>query len=478
MATRRPSPSRRLATAAAWPLGVALTSWHYMWRITPLHRRELAGRMEDDAPPPLPERVSLEAAQLSDAGVGPLFHRRYRARIGEPRLSAEELMDCVLANPNKLAPTEFARFTKVHGETGRMRPGDEYVVRMPGPWDGPVRVVDTTPTSFRLITLDRHLEAGQIEFRAADDGDDLVFTIESWARSGDQLSRVMYQRLRMAKEVQLHMWTSFLERAVKLAGGRFRGGIDVETRIVDDEDAAAEHGRSLGRPEVRRVLDELHDKGLNFDLAERDRFRLDEGWLSDDYCQPLPPEPPGPPVPGGSWEVAQRLMRDYEFADPSIVRAVYHPDRPLEERDILLEVRFYGLRFRFGVRVGGVVDEIREIDGRRVRVWGWNYRTLQGHLEMGQMDYEVWKWLDSGDVEFHTCRFSRRAPAGNPVVRLGVRIFGRRQQVKFARRACERMARLTTAELERGTGDRPAAVPLVADEVSVRAAAGLGLSDG
>ena len=25
-----------------------------------------------------------------------------------------------------------------------MRPGDEYIVRMPGPWDGPVRVVEVT----------------------------------------------------------------------------------------------------------------------------------------------------------------------------------------------------------------------------------------------------------------------------------------------------------------------------------------------
>ncbi len=42
-----------------------------MWRITPLHRRELAGTMDRDAPPSLPDGVSREEAQLSDAGVGP-----------------------------------------------------------------------------------------------------------------------------------------------------------------------------------------------------------------------------------------------------------------------------------------------------------------------------------------------------------------------------------------------------------------------
>ena len=195
------------------------------------------------------------------------------------------------------------------------------------------------------------------------------------------------------------------------------------------------------------MLDELHERQLNFEPGAGGQFTTDKGWLVDDYSQPLPPEPPGPPVPGGSFEVARRLIRDYEFADPSIVRAVYHPERPLDQRDMLLEARFYGLRFRFGVRVGGVVDERREVEGRPVQVWGWNYRTLQGHLEMGQMDFEVWKWTDTGDVEFHTCRFSRHSRAGNPLVRLGVRLFGRRQQVRFARAACDRMARLTASGL-------------------------------
>src|SRR5687768_13840778 len=136
-----------------------------MWRITPLHRRELAGSMDRDGPPPLPSGVSREETQLSDAGVGPLFHRRYEALIAEPTLSAEELMARLTTDVNQAAPTEFARFTKVLGEKSRMDVGDEYVVRMPGPWDGPVRVVARTPTSFRLATLESHLEAGQIEFR-------------------------------------------------------------------------------------------------------------------------------------------------------------------------------------------------------------------------------------------------------------------------------------------------------------------------
>ena len=230
---KRPPLTRRLATAAAFPAGLALTSWNYMWRTTPMHRREEPGTAHEDAPPPLPAHVRGAELQRPEEGVGPLFHRSYRTRIREARLSAEPLLAAIRADPNRVAPTEFARFFKVHGDSQEMRVGDEYVVRMPGPWDGPVRVVDVKPCSFRLATLAGHLEAGQIEFTAAD-GEELVVGVESWARSGDRLSDLLYQRLRMAKEIQLHMWTSFLEQVTKLAGGRMSGGIEIITRRVDE----------------------------------------------------------------------------------------------------------------------------------------------------------------------------------------------------------------------------------------------------
>ena len=218
-------------------------------------------------------------------------------------------------------------------------------------------------------------------------------------------------------------------------------------------------GRQAHRSDrLTRALAALADRGFNFDPDQADHFTTANGWKVDDYAQPLPPEPPGPPRPGGSFEVAQQLMRDYAFADPAILRAVYATDSPFERRDMLLEGRFWGLRFHLGVRVGGLVDDELTLDGRPVRRWGWSYRTLQGHLEMGQMDYEVGKWLDSGEVEFRIHVVSRPAHIPNPVIRLGFRLFGRRVQRRFARRACQRMARLVAAEAGAGAAvaDPPA----------------------
>ena len=214
---------RRLTTATRWPVGIALTSWHYMWRTTPLHRSEEEGSWAEDAPPDLPAGADLDEIQRARDGAGPLFHRRYEVTIRDSPCSPERLMAILGEDLDRAAPTEFATFKKLRGTTGDLQVGDEYVVRMPGPWDGPVRVVERNATSFRLITLEGHLEAGQIRFSAAD-GDDgrLMFAIESWARGGDRLSNLLYDRLRMSKEIQFHMWTSFLEGVLKLSGGDAR----------------------------------------------------------------------------------------------------------------------------------------------------------------------------------------------------------------------------------------------------------------
>lgn len=234
---RRPSAARRWLTAATWPVGIALTSWDYMWRITPMRREEAS------VPPPsaLPDRlrfpatVASDEVQGSDLGAGPIFHRVYRTRIRDSSMDARELMAAIQADPGRVAPRQFARFQRTHGEEGELCIGDEFVVRMPGPWDGPVRVVEVHPQSFRLATLDGHLEAGQIEFRARRDGELLMFEIESWARSSSKLVHLLYHRLRMAKEIQAHMWISFLERVVRLSEGRMTGGIEIRTERIAPE---------------------------------------------------------------------------------------------------------------------------------------------------------------------------------------------------------------------------------------------------
>jgi uncharacterized protein (UPF0548 family) len=206
----------------------------------------------------------------------------------------------------------------------------------------------------------------------------------------------------------------------------------------------------LGPPRVRRRLAALAGRPLNFDPAELEQATAADGWTITDLCQQLPSEPPGRPIPEGSWEIARRLMSGYEFADPSIVRAYYDPDVPLERRNMLLKLRALGIVHLWaGVRVGEVYEETRVFGERQACVWGWNYRTLEGHVERGQMDWEVWKWLDSGAVEFRVHAISRPSSIPNPFVRLGFRLLRGPERRAFLDSTKRRMRRFTELALDR-----------------------------
>jgi hypothetical protein len=224
------SRSERLRTVLGWPVGLAAVSWRYMWRTTPMHRSEETGG-QADLPEPVDGTAPGDGRQLLDQGSGPMLHRSYTVRIAHSSMSPAALIDLVAARLNRASP-EMAVFRKTRGSEDSLRQGDEFVVRMPGPWDGPVRVIRRNDTSFRLATLDGHLEAGEIEFRAEPTDGAVTFVIESWARAGDRLADLLYNRLRLAKEIQLNMWTHFCIRTAALAGGRPEGGVTIRTRWV------------------------------------------------------------------------------------------------------------------------------------------------------------------------------------------------------------------------------------------------------
>lgn len=204
--------------------------------------------------------------------------------------------------------------------------------------------------------------------------------------------------------------------------------------------------RLLGSTDVAAALADLRSRTVNYDPAGAPLDGRTAGhWHVDAGSTVLGHERPGPPVTGGAWQAACTLVRRYEFTDPRLVRAVYRHDDDLLGRDMLLEGRFFGLRFYFGVRVTEVLDETRGDDGQPERCWGWSYQTLEGHLEQGRLSYEVIKNLASGEVRFRVSGYSRRAPIPNPVIRCGFAAFGRRTQLRFYRSVQRRLRDLVQA---------------------------------
>lgn len=228
---RASAPERMLR----WSLGLTLATLRYVFQRVPLYRRDRDD--PEDEPPDLDRELPGDPDTLQRArdGIGSLYHRRYSIAVTDEELGPEELIDRIAAEPNRTTPTEMASFETSDGEIARdLQVGDELVVRLPGPWNGPVRVVERTPTSLRLATLRGHMEAGEIEFRAGyDDRGFLEFEIRSWARSGDRRFHLLYERLPIGREIQLHMWSRFCSEVAAASGGVRMSNVSCATERID-----------------------------------------------------------------------------------------------------------------------------------------------------------------------------------------------------------------------------------------------------
>ena len=242
------SLARRAGTAARWPVGIVLTSWHYMWRTTPLHRRERGrARLDDDRPRRCrrrpgrrapaaarrrrPGRCSTAATRSASPSPGVARGADGRGRCATPTRSPRPSSPGSRKIRGDEGPDAGGRrVRRAHARpVGRAGAGgrpDADLVPLrhpPGPPGGrPDRVPRRAPRATASAFTDRVV--------------------------GPQrrpLSPALYERLQHGQGgaaahvdvVPASGWSS-------CPAGACRGGIDIETRRVDDDEAAGDRDRS------------------------------------------------------------------------------------------------------------------------------------------------------------------------------------------------------------------------------------------
>jgi hypothetical protein len=235
-------PSALLAVAIAG-VGTAVAVWRKAQ--APHRERTLQRQPPTERPRPIPQAARHGAIplQLPVDGHGPIFQRRYRADIANPTSSATALMRAIRLNLPDFSPDALAEFTKTDSRP-EMEVGDEYEIKILGPWNGSVRVIEVRPTSFALVTLEGHPEAGQISFQLSPHpklANALRFEIQSWARSRDALVQLTYQHLKLGQEAQKNTWVTFCERVGVASGGTLIGEIEVTTSALPFETEELAH---------------------------------------------------------------------------------------------------------------------------------------------------------------------------------------------------------------------------------------------
>ncbi|MCC3158031.1 DUF1990 domain-containing protein [Hymenobacter sp. 15J16-1T3B] len=182
--------------------------------------------------------------QDADTGAGPFTVRRYYIDIARPKLPATELMSQIQAHPEKFSPDLLADFAKEKGAAHHLQEGDEYHIKILGPWNGSVRVTEVAAQHFELCTLEGHPEAGTIRFslrQLPEKADTLRFEIRSRARSRDGLVAFAYSTLGVGKQVQEQTWVTFCQRVAEASGGEPLGPVQVDTTEEDESGKQHEH---------------------------------------------------------------------------------------------------------------------------------------------------------------------------------------------------------------------------------------------
>lgn len=228
---------RAVARWVGWLVGAPLAIFRFARRKMPVE--EVGAESVNLSPLPVeePDPEHREAV----LGIGPALHRIYAATVCEPKLDAERLLAIIAADPNVIAPTEVLRFEKKSGEPGRLREGDELLIRMAGPWNGPVKVTARSRRHIRLAATRGHAQLGQFELRARDDPGGIALEVQTRERAAGPGFRLL-QRTGLIRRMQSYTWAHMLENGARLAGGRPPDRITVRSWRSGEGDAAVHGG--------------------------------------------------------------------------------------------------------------------------------------------------------------------------------------------------------------------------------------------
>ena len=145
------------------------------------------------------------------SGYGSLFYRSYSCEFSS-KGSPESIIQAIRKDVNIYLNPRLAWFKD---SPQILETGAEYMIRIQGPWNGPVLLSHTEKFKFVLLTRNKHMEAGIIQFSACLTKNKVRFEISSLARCQDFLSWVLYEPLGLNRYFQYCMWRDFLLRVAK-----------------------------------------------------------------------------------------------------------------------------------------------------------------------------------------------------------------------------------------------------------------------
>ena len=188
-------------------------------------------------PKPLDDALrALADAQeetLPSDGIGPLRRTRYWADISGSPLTPEALMTRVHERFAEL----LADFIDARAEPGGstvIEEGATLTLALPLRGNIQVRVAESEPRVFTLVTVEGHPLAGAVRFLSEARGEQLRFEIQIYDRAASVVDLVVMRTL--GERVQDASWREMIRKIVAESGGH-SDAVHTETEALDEQQA-------------------------------------------------------------------------------------------------------------------------------------------------------------------------------------------------------------------------------------------------
>jgi hypothetical protein len=235
MSTSPPVSERQVGTKMApwmrvlgWVAGAPLALLRYVVvtrKCIDEHIVDGADAKPGESGPDMPDYL-----RSANSSAGLATHRRFSLRICDSQISAEQLATIVSSDPNLVSPWEVLRWELPASERRRLAPGDDVLIRMAGPWNGVLRVIERDAERLRLQTQSGSALKGELELRLRKDDGALLAEIELWERADNRLLAILHDHLGLTSRMQTHTWVEFLQRTCSVSGGCPDGPVHVHTQ--------------------------------------------------------------------------------------------------------------------------------------------------------------------------------------------------------------------------------------------------------
>jgi uncharacterized protein (UPF0548 family) len=203
-------------------------------------------------------------------------------------------------------------------------------------------------------------------------------------------------------------------------------------------------GRGWHEETMKKYLADLEHRRVSFDTPPEEMTR-ENGWTVDGADTVIDMEPPGLPQPDGVFERAKQGLINYDFSDPRIVEGHFDPEVPFVGRNILLEIKIWGLRFLNGARV----HSVRDVSNEEHSIFGFRYDTLEGHIERGYEWFLLTKNHQTGEVWFKIEAHWRLGDFPNWWSKIGFKLIGERFRTLWRHRAPLRLREVAHRPVEK-----------------------------